>query len=92
MRSRTHSAINQDLCGTPVEIDKTYGLIRLDASASTIMDNRGLNPLSNQPKSNISPEPIFRGQVIGIAIHPPLWILTLDTIASDRGGIDIVSC
>lgn len=42
MKNRTHSAINIDLCGTPVKIDKDYSLIRLDTTESMIVDNHGL--------------------------------------------------
>ena len=42
MKENTHLQINKDLCGTPIKIEEGYCLVRLKATESMKVDNRGL--------------------------------------------------
>ena len=42
----THLKINQDLCGTPVELGEGYAVVSLEAKENMIADEKGLIHLS----------------------------------------------
>lgn len=72
MEIKTHRAIAQDLCGTPIELKEGYALVKLKADKRMVADEKGL---------------IHGGFIFGLADYAAMLAVNIETVVLAKAEV-----